>query len=73
MSHGGLNLARAVLPGMRARKEGTILWNGSFTGWQPGTGIGLYSATKATVRGSSLQCSCAMLVGGHYGSLTNFD
>lgn len=45
---GGLNLARAVLPGMRAREEGTILWNGSFTGWQPGTGIGLYSATKAT-------------------------
>lgn len=71
---GGLNLARAVLPGMRGRNEGTILWNGSFTGWQPGTGIGLYSATKATVRGTPLPWSCAMaLVGRNYRSLTNFN
>lgn len=48
---GGLNLARAVLPGMRARKEGTILWNGSLLGIKPGVGVGIYSATKASVRG----------------------
>jgi len=50
---GGLNLVRAVLPGMRARKEGTIVWNGSLLGWQPGCGVGLYSAAKACVRGLS--------------------
>lgn len=55
---GGLNLARAVLPGMRTRKEGTILWNGSLLGIKPGVGVGIYGATKASVRGSLLSKQC---------------
>lgn len=55
---GGLNLARAVLPGMRARKEGTILWNGSLLGIKPGVGVGIYGATKASVRGLFLSKQC---------------
>lgn len=48
---GGLNLARAVLPGMRARRQGTILWNGSQTGWEPAPVCGLYSMSKFCLRG----------------------
>jgi len=50
---GGMNLVRAVLPGMRARKEGTILWNGSVTGWEPAPVSGLYSMSKFCLRGLS--------------------
>ena len=48
---GGLNLARAVLPGMRARREGTILWSGSLFGRDPVPIVGAYCASKICVRG----------------------
>ena len=31
---GGLNVARAFLPYMRAKKTGTVMWMGSIGGWQ---------------------------------------
>jgi len=50
---GGLNVARAFLPYMRARKSGTVVWFGSVGGWRELAGGGLYSATKYCVRGIS--------------------
>ncbi|KAI0033022.1 hypothetical protein K488DRAFT_85319 [Vararia minispora EC-137] len=47
---GALNVARAFLPHMRARKSGTILWLGSLGGWRTGSGLGLYAATKHALR-----------------------
>jgi len=48
---GGLNVARAVLPYMRAQKSGTVVWVGSVGGWRAAPNMGLYAATKFTVRG----------------------
>jgi len=48
---GGLNIARAVLPHMRARKSGTIVWIGSAGGWMGFPNSGLYCASKFAVRG----------------------
>jgi len=50
---GALNVARAFLPHMRARKTGTIAWIGSLGGYRGAAGIGLYSASKYTMRGIS--------------------
>jgi len=50
---GGLNVARAFLPYMRARKTGTIVWFGSVAGWRDFAGVGLYCASKYCVRGIS--------------------
>ncbi|TFK20040.1 short chain dehydrogenase [Coprinopsis marcescibilis] len=50
---GGLNVARALLPYMRERKAGTIVWIGSVGGWSTGPYLGLYCATKWTVRAIS--------------------
>ncbi|KDQ09716.1 hypothetical protein BOTBODRAFT_190914 [Botryobasidium botryosum FD-172 SS1] len=47
---GGLNVARAVLPHMRARKVGTVLWVGSLAGWTTVPYCGLYTSTKFATR-----------------------
>jgi len=50
---GGLNVARAFLPHMRARKAGTIVWIGSLAGYRGLAGGGLYCASKYAIRGIS--------------------
>ncbi|KAA1474651.1 NAD(P)-binding protein [Dentipellis sp. KUC8613] len=50
---GGLNVARALLPSMRERKTGTIVWIGSVGGWRPLPNGGLYGAAKYATRGIS--------------------
>ncbi|KIJ45977.1 hypothetical protein M422DRAFT_29420 [Sphaerobolus stellatus SS14] len=51
---GALNVSRAILPYMRSRRTGTIVWIGSLAGWQGIADSGLYCATKHAVRGLSL-------------------
>ncbi|KAJ7303481.1 hypothetical protein DFH08DRAFT_722164 [Mycena albidolilacea] len=50
---GALNVTRAFLPYMRAQKTGTVVWMGSMAGWQGLPNLGLYCATKYTLRGIS--------------------
>ncbi|THU86770.1 NAD(P)-binding protein [Dendrothele bispora CBS 962.96] len=50
---GALNVTRAVLPHMRARKSGTIVWAGSIVGWHALANAGVYAASKAAVRSLS--------------------
>ncbi|KAK7459578.1 hypothetical protein VKT23_009560 [Stygiomarasmius scandens] len=50
---GALNVTRAILPHMRARKSGTIVWMGSIGGWHAVPNAGAYAATKATVKSLS--------------------
>ncbi|KAF8906338.1 hypothetical protein CPB85DRAFT_1436984 [Mucidula mucida] len=50
---GALNVARAFLPHMRARKTGTIVWIGSYCGWIGSPFVGLYTASKFAIRGLS--------------------
>ncbi|KAI0045390.1 short chain dehydrogenase [Auriscalpium vulgare] len=50
---GGLNVARAFLPYMRARRTGTVIWLGSIAGWRTLASCGLYAATKAVNRSIS--------------------
>ncbi|TFY74094.1 hypothetical protein EWM64_g9918, partial [Hericium alpestre] len=47
---GGLNMNRAFLPYMRARKTGTVVWLGSIAGWISLVNAGLYTASKAATR-----------------------
>lgn len=51
---GLLKVQRAVLPHMRARKEGVIANIGSISGWGTSAGTGLYSATKFAVAALSM-------------------
>ncbi|KAL8989052.1 MAG: hypothetical protein Q9169_008448 [Polycauliona sp. 2 TL-2023] len=46
---GQLNVARAVLPHMRARRSGVIANMGSIGGWLGSPAAGLYCATKAAI------------------------
>ncbi|KAK0205571.1 hypothetical protein DFS33DRAFT_1429367 [Desarmillaria ectypa] len=50
---GALNVARAFLPYMRARRTGTIVWMGSIGGWRSVPNAGLYGTTKWALRGIS--------------------
>ncbi|KAF7332923.1 Serine 3-dehydrogenase [Mycena venus] len=50
---GALNVTRAFLPYMRAKKSGTVVFMGSVGGWIGGPNVGLYCATKFTLRGIS--------------------
>ncbi|KAJ6596158.1 hypothetical protein DFH09DRAFT_1024016 [Mycena vulgaris] len=50
---GALNVSRAFLPYMRAKKSGTIVFMGSVGGWHGVPNAGLYAATKYTLRGIS--------------------
>ncbi|KAF7964696.1 hypothetical protein HWV62_9359 [Athelia sp. TMB] len=50
---GGMNVARAFLPAMRAARSGTVIFFGSMVGWTPVPHMGLYGATKFAVRGLS--------------------
>ncbi|KAI0068737.1 short chain dehydrogenase [Artomyces pyxidatus] len=47
---GALNVTRSILPYMRARHTGTIMWLGSLAGWYPTPAVGLYAATKVINR-----------------------
>ncbi|TFY74705.1 hypothetical protein EWM64_g9307, partial [Hericium alpestre] len=51
---GGLNIIRAFLPYMRARKTGTVVWLGSIAGWISLANAGLYNASKAAIRSLSM-------------------
>ncbi|KAG8910060.1 hypothetical protein FRC02_007407, partial [Tulasnella sp. 418] len=48
---GVLNVTRAFLPYMRERRSGTVITIGSVGGWGGAINIGLYCATKFTIRG----------------------
>ncbi|KAK0224167.1 hypothetical protein IW262DRAFT_1493014 [Armillaria fumosa] len=50
---GALNVTRAFLPHMRARRTGTFIWTGSVVGWVASPSAGLYSTTKWALRGIS--------------------
>ncbi|KAJ6544483.1 short-chain oxidoreductase [Mycena capillaripes] len=50
---GALNVTRAILPYMRAKKSGTVVFMGSVGGWHGLVNAGLYCATKYTLRGIS--------------------
>jgi NAD(P)-dependent dehydrogenase (short-subunit alcohol dehydrogenase family) len=51
--HGTLNLIRAVLPGMRARRRGHIVNFSSIAGFTGSAGTALYAAAKHAVEGLS--------------------
>ncbi|KAI0051247.1 NAD-P-binding protein [Auriscalpium vulgare] len=46
---GGLNVTRAMLPYLRARKSGTVVWIGSLGAYVPAINAGLYVASKAAI------------------------
>ncbi|KAF5351889.1 hypothetical protein D9756_007556 [Leucocoprinus leucothites] len=48
---GGLALTRAILPHMRERKSGTIVFLGSVGGWISIPNAGIYATTKFATRG----------------------
>ncbi|KAK0461855.1 uncharacterized protein EV420DRAFT_1527661 [Desarmillaria tabescens] len=50
---GALNVTRAFLPYMRARRTGTFVWLGSIGGWRAVPNAGLYATTKWALRGIS--------------------
>ncbi|KAK0229963.1 hypothetical protein EDD85DRAFT_850119 [Armillaria nabsnona] len=50
---GALNVIRAFLPHMRARRTGTFVWLGSVGGWRAVPNAGLYGTTKWALRGIS--------------------
>ncbi|TFY76568.1 hypothetical protein EWM64_g7445 [Hericium alpestre] len=47
---GPLNVARAFLPYMRARRAGMIAWVGSLASWVPIVNLGVYGSTKIAMR-----------------------
>ena len=51
---GAINVTRAVLPQMRARKSGTILFMSSIAAWLGTGGGGPYSSSKFALEGMSL-------------------
>jgi NAD(P)-dependent dehydrogenase (short-subunit alcohol dehydrogenase family) len=50
---GTLNVTRAVLPHMRARRSGHIMQMSSSHAWGGGPGIGMYSASKCALEGAT--------------------
>lgn len=48
---GAVNIIQAVLPGMRARREGCIINITSVSGYRPWAGSGFYGATKYAMEG----------------------
>ncbi|KAI2627392.1 NAD(P)-binding protein [Hypomontagnella submonticulosa] len=51
---GPVNVYRAVLPHMRARRSGILVTNGSMSSWYTMDGCNLYSASKAALRSLTL-------------------
>ncbi|TFY80108.1 hypothetical protein EWM64_g3905 [Hericium alpestre] len=47
---GPLNVARAFLPYMRARRAGMVAWVGSLASWVPIVNLGVYGSTKIAMR-----------------------
>ncbi|KAM0199333.1 hypothetical protein ACHAQD_009550 [Fusarium lateritium] len=50
---GAINLTRSVLPHMRRRRSGVILFMGSISGWHSVAAGGAYSATKFALEGAA--------------------
>ncbi|CAA7268709.1 unnamed protein product [Cyclocybe aegerita] len=50
---GAINVTRAVLPYMREKKTGTIVFAGSIVGWESYPFAGIYAASKWALRGIS--------------------
>ncbi|KAJ9414819.1 hypothetical protein QL093DRAFT_2022678 [Fusarium oxysporum] len=50
---GAINLTRSVLPHLRRRRSGTILFMGSISGWHSVAAGGAYSATKFALEGAA--------------------
>lgn len=54
---GALSVTRAFLPSMRERKSGTIIFIGSMGGWTASANSGLYCASKAALRATTVALS----------------
>ncbi|PVH78169.1 NAD(P)-binding protein [Cadophora sp. DSE1049] len=48
---GAIKLAKAILPSMRARSSGTVVWVGSVAGWKGDAEGGAYCASKFALAG----------------------
>lgn len=56
-----MNVARAFLPYMRARRTGTISFIGSCYGWRPAPFSGIYVTSKFALRGKLDKLSCVVV------------
>lgn len=52
--HGPLNITRALLPRIRAKGKGTLLFVSSQAAWHADPGAGGYCATKSALEGEIL-------------------
>ncbi|KAL5600652.1 hypothetical protein FOVSG1_008464 [Fusarium oxysporum f. sp. vasinfectum] len=50
---GAMNMTRSVLPSMRSRKSGTIMFTGSIAAWYGAAAGGLYASTKCALEGAA--------------------
>lgn len=48
-----MNMTRSVLPSMRSRKSGTVMFMGSIAAWYGAAAGGLYASTKCALEGES--------------------
>ncbi|KAM0210315.1 hypothetical protein ACHAPA_012119 [Fusarium lateritium] len=58
---GAMNVTRAILPSMRSRKSGTIMFMGSIAGWYSAAAGGLYASTKCALEGAAESLSREVL------------
>lgn len=55
--HGPLNITRAILPKLRAKGSGSLLYIGSQAGWHADPSAAAYCAAKFALEGASVQDS----------------